>query len=192
MAGQIEHDVGGVREFVGRPDLLDEPVAGEEPGAAQLPPLAVHGDENVGVPRQKRCHLPYSLATLQQANCPRPSRALGFVDLWNCCHHYGPGGSSRLWPDRRGDCSVRSGAEHDARLLRRARFKNSYHSIAQRRKLRVSRRSRRGEVGSAQGSCKRSQPTRFPLIPNATRRVPGPIATGEGSVAWGVLALTNG
>ena len=56
VAGEVEHDIGRVGQARGRADLLDHAVAGEQPGVAQLAPLAVHGHEHVGVPGEQSPH----------------------------------------------------------------------------------------------------------------------------------------
>jgi len=49
LAAEVDHRVRRRRQLGRRPDLLDEAVLGVEPGVAQLAPLPVHRDEDVGI-----------------------------------------------------------------------------------------------------------------------------------------------
>ena len=52
MARQIEDAVRRCGQACSRTDLLDDAVAGEQAGVAQLAPLTVHGHEHVGILRE--------------------------------------------------------------------------------------------------------------------------------------------
>ncbi len=71
---QIEHRIRGRGELRRRPDLLDDAVAGEQPGAFQLPALPIHGDDDVGIFREQRRHVSlhkFNLCYIIKCSIPR-------------------------------------------------------------------------------------------------------------------------
>jgi hypothetical protein len=57
MPPQIEHEVGALREFGGRTNILDHAVACEQAGIPQFAPLPVHRHDHVGILREQCAHL---------------------------------------------------------------------------------------------------------------------------------------
>jgi hypothetical protein len=57
LPGKIEHRVGCEGKLFVPTDLLNETVFDVNSSALQLPPLAVHGDQDFGVPGKKRGHV---------------------------------------------------------------------------------------------------------------------------------------